>query len=875
MLGRRLTCNTYREPAVNKKMFKQDAVELGEKSLAATMRSARGSGALVLAGRGLRALPPAVWSPPALDTDEKWWECCDLVKLDVAHNALEEIPNEVAAALTLLETVIASHNRLAQLPTNIDALSSLRVLNVSSNALVALPEALAAIATLRVLDASTNALREIDRVLPSGLCELRLDGNHIARLPDLRCVPNLESLSAARNELAELPPSLGELRKLKTLDVSDNNLTALPDLSGARALVEVDARSNRIGALPALPRSPASGASGLARLFLGCNAIRAVDGEALVRSVGPSLAHLGLNDNKLRSLPDVLGALGALRLIDVSNNDLSELPGSLGYIRSLSKVLVTGNALRGLRPAIVAAGVSAVKRYLRTRGPPHAALASKERDDGGEFDEWALTIEAVASDDPQLSSALRDAAASGALKLVGRAPPLTAVPRSALDPALADKLVALDLSRNAIVALEESILALPKLEEIVLDANELRAALPAALARLPLRVLRLRQNRLENDALRLLGAALVEQQRAGRAVGGAAAPWAWTLQELDLRGNRLRAVPYALVSGAPMLRSLLLGSNRIVLRAEGSAAECWRALDALEILDLSGNKVESLPVALLRMPGLTSLNIENNEMRRCADPPSPLAPLASHRPFNCPARAPRHPTHSLRRRPRALHCTPADPRAPLSHSRPSSCPLLSALLPFLLFQHPGGARPADEPQSAYAGRKSAAPCATQHYRARHGGRHRAHSRASEPGRTRRASRRARGTAPRRRRRRRRPWRWRRGGGGDGRAVWHALCNGGSAAIVFERPCAGSARSACSDFVVHSCSRRRRARAFVRRRAARGAFAARRTTLRTARLRRGGTALARRSQRGKGCGGGGAARAAAAAAPRCEHTGERV
>ena len=206
-------------------------------------------------------------------------------------------------------------------------------------------------------------------------------------------------------------------------------------------------------------------------------------------------------------------------------------------LASPQKVIVTGNALRGLRPAIVSSGASAVKKYLRTRGPPHPELSSKQRDDGGEFDEWALTIEAVASDDPQLSSALRNAAASGALKLVGRTPPLTAVPRSALDSALADKLVALDLSRNAIVQLDESIGALPKLEEIVLDGNELSAALPAALARLPLRVLKLRQNRLENSALRLLGAALVEQQRAGRALGGAA-PWAWTLRDLDLRGNR-------------------------------------------------------------------------------------------------------------------------------------------------------------------------------------------------------------------------------------------------------------------------------------------------------------------------------------------------
>ena len=578
--------------------------ELNSKSLAAVLRSARGNGgALVLAGRGLRELPPAVWSPPELDADEKWWETCDLVKLDVAHNQLDELPNELALSLTLLQTVIASHNRLVRLPVTIGSLSALRILNVSSNALESLPAELAAVATLHVLDASSNALRDLGSSLPRGLRELKLDGNRLMRLPDLRCSPQLESLSVARNQLAELPPSVGVLRRLTSLVVSENSLTALPDLGGAESLVLLDARTNRLSAVPALPRSSADGTRGVARLFLGFNSIRKLDGDALARTVAPTLAVLGLNDNGLKSLPDSIGALGVLRLFDVSNNSLSEIPGSLGYIRSLNKILVTGNGLRALRPATIAAGVSAVKTYLRTRGPPHAELPSDQRDDGGEYDAWALTVEAVASADPTLSTALRDAAASGSLNLAGCDPPLRKIPDAALDASLAEKLVALDLSRNAITALGERLEQLPRLEEVTLDTNELREPLPAALATLSLRTLRMRQNFLENGAFSRLSDALRSRLTP------------WTLTELDIRGNRLRAVPHVLLGGIPKLRILLLGNNAIRLRREGAAAACWRALRSLHTVDLGTNKVESLPVGLLRLPSLTSLNIENNEIK--------------------------------------------------------------------------------------------------------------------------------------------------------------------------------------------------------------------------------------------------------------------
>ena len=93
---------------------------------AALLKQARRSGQLNLSGRGLKVVPTTVWhvnSEPAsdkstgasFDTEDKWWDQTDLIKLILASNELSELSEDIALlpALTVLDVsnniIVSSH----------------------------------------------------------------------------------------------------------------------------------------------------------------------------------------------------------------------------------------------------------------------------------------------------------------------------------------------------------------------------------------------------------------------------------------------------------------------------------------------------------------------------------------------------------------------------------------------------------------------------------------------------------------------------------------------------------------------------------------------------------------------------------------------
>ena len=96
-----------------------------------------------------------------------------------------------------------------------------------------------------------------------------------------------------------------------------------------------------------------------------------------------NLCELYMSDNRLRVLGPDIGALGALATLDISRNELPDLPAELGYLPKLQRLLVDGNPMRRIRRTLVEGPTSALKTYLRTRGPPHPGLtgAVEDRDE--------------------------------------------------------------------------------------------------------------------------------------------------------------------------------------------------------------------------------------------------------------------------------------------------------------------------------------------------------------------------------------------------------------------------------------------------------------------------------------------------------------
>jgi len=184
----------------------------------------------------------------------------------------------------------------------------------------------------------------------SELQQLLLPGNTLSALPRLSSLPRLTSLDLSRNQLAALPEHVGGLAALRRLSVAHNLLAALPDaLCGLERLERLDASHN---ALAVLPPHFGDAPRGLARL-----------------------ASLDLSANKLQSLPACLLRLEhcALRSLHLEHNPLP--PAAMLFrARVRSGLYVAVEFCIAPRPSFSLKGDST--RYLRAFLEVRAAVGA-------------------------------------------------------------------------------------------------------------------------------------------------------------------------------------------------------------------------------------------------------------------------------------------------------------------------------------------------------------------------------------------------------------------------------------------------------------------------------------------------------------------
>lgn len=511
---------------------------------------------------------------PQLGEDEKWWEVHDLSKLDISHNEVRALPEDLAV-LTALTALRCTHNQLAALPDSIGALPALKQLDASGNRLRLLPPSLGRAAALVQLCLSGNPLE----ALPDSLTDLTALESLVAEDCALRALPaalgrmrRLSTLCVSRNGLEALPPSLGALERLSVLEVARNQLRELPPLDGCTALTLLDARENALTRVPKLPRSAA-----LAQVFLGHNRLR---GEVLgddALADCPGIAVLDLSNNGITALHGgMAAALPACHTLDVSNNDLTALPAAMGHMRALTRVALEGNPLRSIRRSVLTAGTEALKKYLRSRdaGDGGGGDASNGGGSGGG---------AGAAGGVDVDVVAREAAADGVILLGSLG--LDALPELLfLEEGVKQRGTVLRASRNALTALPATLAAVRGLTQVEVAHNAF-TELPAVLAQLPVASLDAAHNRLTAPGFDAgLAAAAPDALRAG--LGG-------SLTALDLSNNALQHVPRALAA-LPALRSLSMAYNRIASDEAGCAP--LQALTALTQLDASNNRLPQLPV---------------------------------------------------------------------------------------------------------------------------------------------------------------------------------------------------------------------------------------------------------------------------------------
>ncbi|XP_078455746.1 malignant fibrous histiocytoma-amplified sequence 1 [Lampetra planeri] len=325
--------------------------------------------------------------------------------------------------------------------------------------------------------------------------------------------------------LLSLPSALQlQQEVVDVLDLGNNALEELPDAL-AQLLVQLQVlvlRRNRLCSLPACVLALGQ----LCELDLSHNRVAALPAD--LRALR-SLQKLCAAHNRLRSLPDSIGDLGALTELDVSFNELETLPRRLGDLRRLRALDVDHNRLAAF---------------------PEQLLALAELE---ELDLSGNRIERLPEE---------------GLRGLG-------------------SLTVLWLSNAHLsAALPDAFCELRRLENLMMDGNELEA-LPAAFGRLQrLKILNLSSNRFAE-----FPAAVTELS---------------SLEELYLSRNLLPAVPES-VSLLRKLTVLWLDNNRLRYLPDGLVE-----LGQLEELVLQGNQIAILPDNFGRLANVKVWKIKDN-----------------------------------------------------------------------------------------------------------------------------------------------------------------------------------------------------------------------------------------------------------------------
>ncbi|KAK1976459.1 leucine rich repeat family protein [Colletotrichum cereale] len=177
--------------------------------------------------------------------------------LKLANNLLYGPLDPIFAKLENLEIFDLHGNNVSSLPSVIENLSRLRVLNLSENSFESLPfaslsklpltellmkknkltgtliqDGVEALSNLQMLDLSCN---QLTRLVPSGsiiglpsVHQLVLSMNRLQELPDVTSWTSLMTLAADENAIPEFPIGFTSLTKLRHADFSANDIRVVP-----------------------------------------------------------------------------------------------------------------------------------------------------------------------------------------------------------------------------------------------------------------------------------------------------------------------------------------------------------------------------------------------------------------------------------------------------------------------------------------------------------------------------------------------------------------------------------------------------------------------------------------------------------------------
>ncbi|TFK10430.1 Protein flightless-1-like protein [Platysternon megacephalum] len=318
----------------------------------------------------------------------------NMLVLNLGHNSIDNIPNQLFINLTDLLYLDLSENKLESLPPQMRRLVHLQTLILNNNPLLH--------AQLRQLPAMTALqtlhLRNTQRTqsnLPtsleglSNLADMDLAGNELSRVPEcLYTLSSLRRLNLSSNQISELSLCIDQWTQLETLNLSRNQLTSLPSaICKLTKLKKLYLNSNKLD-FDGIP----SGIGKLTSLeeFMAANNNLELIPESLCRCT--KLKKLVLNKNRLVTLPEAVHFLTDVEILDVRENPNLVMPpkpvDKTSEWYNIDFSLQNQLRLAGASPATVAAAAAGSS----TKDPTARKMRLRRRKDSAAQDDQAKQV---------------------------------------------------------------------------------------------------------------------------------------------------------------------------------------------------------------------------------------------------------------------------------------------------------------------------------------------------------------------------------------------------------------------------------------------------------------------------------------------------
>ncbi|KAJ2852676.1 cysteinyl-tRNA synthetase [Coemansia brasiliensis] len=517
--------------------------------------------------------------------------------LDLSGNDIKQMRHAPLDKLDRLTTLMLRNNRLVDLPESLARIRSLRVLNVSNNNLATFPQVVTRIQSLEELDISLNRIPRIPDAISAltNLVKLNVMGNALTgNLPNgLGRLAKLEELDVRQNKLQDFE-IVSELAGLKLLYTETNMVTrAHMDLSCA---VSVSLRANKLTQCHLT-----NPARTLVFLDLSRNQLTELPSDVFMNL--SILEHLILDSNHIVSIPPSIGNLKNLKYLSCANNILSLIPIELARLENLATLDLHSNNLKllppeiWLMPKLVVLNLSS---NLLEQFPHPSMLENLRRQQGG-----SNSVRAVAA---------AAAAAAAAVQRTGNKAPIPSRVAQTMQMSMPTTRQGSPLVRASSEIGSEapetrsetsSPLVTDRIRNRSADGGRFTALTPPVPLKrysitdppplsLSLRELRMGDNNLDDEIFTLM-AYLPE------------------LRVLNLSYNELYDLqPSAMVHMRKITELYLSGTQISTIPEEEPNAIFWRNL---RLLNINGNKLQTLPSWLAKIHGLTVLDVGSNVLK--------------------------------------------------------------------------------------------------------------------------------------------------------------------------------------------------------------------------------------------------------------------